>query len=157
MEKKTIYLEGPLAHASDKEAYDWREKFEKELSGKYILINPLKSVGDFRKELNELRARWVDAGARAKFKDMMDKRIIQPDLDDIARTDIEVAYIPKKPTSFGTICGFFYFKRILGKSPAILITGEDKTIMDCNNWELGLADEVFHTFDDAITYLKNKP
>jgi hypothetical protein len=164
MEKKAIYLEGPLAHATDDEAYGWREKFETELSDKYILINPLKSVGDFRQELNKLRqelnANWPDKEAHLKFKKLMNECVINPDLADIVKTDIEVAYIPKNIPSFGTICGFFYFKKVLKKSLAILITGKDedknknKTIIDCNNWEVGLADEIFYTFDDAIEYLK---
>ncbi len=158
MGKKAIYLEGPLTHATDDEAYGWREKFETELSDKYILINPLKSVGDFRQELKkrraELNANWPDKEAHLKFKKFMNECVINPDLADIVKTNIEVAYIPKNIPSFGTICGFFDYKKILGKSPAILITGEKKTIIDCNNWEVGLADEIFYTVDDAIDYLR---
>ena len=146
---RTIYLEGPLAHAPD--GHEWRERFEAELSGDYEIINPLKSVGDFRKVLNELRATWPKLEAQTEFRDIM-STVIDGDLVDVRRADIEVAYLPKEPRAFGTICGLFYFKRVLGKSPSVLIT--DRTIPELNNWELALSDYIVNSFDEAITLLR---
>jgi len=150
MGMKSIYLEGPLAHAPD--GHEWRELFEEKLGDRYNVINPLKSVGDFRKVLNHLRDGYeYDLADQMKFAELM-RVVIDEDLADVERADIEVAYIPKEPRAFGTICGLFYFKKVLRKAPSVLIT--DRTFPELNNWELALADHVVRSFDDAISLLR---
>ncbi len=130
MNKKTIYLCGPIAHCSDDECMGWRDEVTNQLKGKYNILNPM--IRDYRnQETNHIAADIVEA-----------------DLKDINNSDIVLAFVDRPST--GTSMEIFY---AFGEGKEV-VTINDKERP--SPWLFYHSTQFFKKLTEAIDYLKNE-
>ncbi len=142
MNKRTVYLAGPITGCYKDEANNWREAVASELAHFNIIgISPLRCeplIGE------KYGMTYVDP----KFGTA--RGIAAKNMFDTKNCDMVLAYMPAPPAgrvpSLGTICEIAW-GHALGK-PVILVTDdafirEHPVINACSNW-------VLETLDDGI-------
>lgn len=147
---KTVYLSGPIEHASED---NWRENPCKVLSEEFgmNIIDPnADEKQKWTSELNEARK-------NKDFKTMRDisKRFVRKDLGWVDRSDILIAYLPHKFPTTGTHHEIIFANN--AKKPTLLICEQGKEFIPV--WYYGFIgkkdDEyMFDSWEGVYRYLR---
>ncbi len=154
MNRKFIYLAGPIAGVSEREAKDWREYVSEKLAGSGIVgISPLRCEPPAE-----------DGYYKLNYPDPMfgtARAISSKNIMDVKACDLVLAFLPReineRRPSYGTAIELAWGKWE-GK-PTILVTDdpyvrEHPVINVCAGWVLGTFDEALEVihglFDDYV-------
>ncbi len=127
---KKIYLSGPIMDCSGDESATWRQRAKDGLSGRFVLIDPMR---------RDFRDREIDSA----------NEIVEFDLQDVRDADIILVNYGKP--SIGTSMEVFYAAHDLGK---FVIAFSPFTYQDMSPWMVKFCTKILPDLDAAIAYVK---
>ncbi len=129
MEKKTIYLSGPIMDEQLGYAREWRESAKALLRGKFLMLDPMR-----RKFVD----RQVDSA----------NEIVEFDLQDVRDADIVLVNYNKP--SIGTSMEVFYAANNLGK---FVVAFSPFEFHECSPWMVKYCTKILYSLEKACEYI----
>lgn len=129
MNRKKIYLCGPIMNCLPNETESWRERAKVELGGRFEILDPLRR--DFRD--NE-----IDSA----------NEIVDFDLQDVRDADLLLVNYCKP--SIGTAMEVFYAGHDLGK---FIIAFSPFPYADMSPWMVKFCTKILPDFETALNYI----
>lgn len=126
---RKIYLCGPIMDVTSDESVDWRSKSKERLSGKFVVLDPMR---------RNFRDREIDSA----------NEIVDFDLQDVRDADILLVNYGK--ASIGTSMEVFYASHDLGK---FVIAFSPYAYQDMSPWMVKHCTKILPTLNDALTYI----
>ncbi len=126
---KKIYLCGPIMDVTSDESTDWRSKAKEKLSGKFVVLDPMR---------RNFRDREIDSA----------NEIVDFDLQDVRDADILLVNYGK--ASIGTSMEVFYASHDLGK---FVIAFSPYQYQDMSPWMVKHCTKILPNVQDALTYI----
>ena len=126
---KKIYLCGPIMDEVDGEAREWRQSAIQQLSGHFILLDPMR---------RNFKDREVDSA----------NEIVEFDLQDVREADIILVNYSK--ASIGTAMEVFYASHQLGK---FVVAFSPFDFQNCNPWMVRFCTKILPSLDSATKYI----
>lgn len=130
MEKKRIYLCGPIMDEHDGKARAWRERAKKILGKHFTLLDPMR---------RNFKDREVDSA----------NEIVEFDLQDVRDADIVLVNYSKN--SIGTSMEVFYASHNLKK---FVVAFSPFTFKDSSPWMVRFCTKILPDLDEACKYIK---
>ncbi|AKJ64239.1 nucleoside 2-deoxyribosyltransferase domain-containing protein [Kiritimatiella glycovorans] len=130
MEKKKIYLCGPIMHEEDGVARRWRKKAHEDLGHNFIILDPMR---------RNFKDREVDSS----------NEIVEFDLQDVRDADILLVNYCKN--SVGTAMEVFYASHDLGK---FVVAFSPFEYRECNPWMIRFCTKILPSLDEATRYIR---
>lgn len=129
MDKKTIYLSGPIMDEHEGTAREWRETAKKLLGEKFRLLDPMR-----RKFVD----RQVDSA----------NEIVEFDLQDVRDADLLIVNYNR--ASIGTSMEVFYAAHNLGK---FVVGFSPLEYKDCSPWMAKFCTKILPDLESACNYI----
>ena len=126
---RKIYLCGPIMDVTSDESVDWRSKAKEKLSGKFVILDPMR---------RNFRDREIDSA----------NEIVDFDLQDVRDADILLVNYGK--ASIGTSMEVFYASHDLGK---FVIAFSPYESPDMSPWMVKHCTKILPNLHDALTYI----
>lgn len=126
---KKIYLCGPIMDVTSDESTDWRSKAKERLSGKFVILDPMR---------RNFRDREIDSA----------NEIVDFDLQDVRDADILLVNYGK--ASIGTSMEVFYASHHLGK---FVIAFSPYAYQDMSPWMVKHCTKILPNVHEALTYI----
>jgi nucleoside 2-deoxyribosyltransferase len=126
---RKIYLCGPIMDVTSDESVDWRSKAKEKLSGKFVILDPMR---------RNFRDREIDSA----------NEIVDFDLQDVRDADILLVNYGK--ASIGTSMEVFYASHDLGK---FVIAFSPYEYQDMSPWMVKHCTKILPNLHDALTYI----
>lgn len=126
---KKIYLCGPIMDVTSDESTDWRSKAKERLSGKFVILDPMR---------RNFRDREIDSA----------NEIVDFDLQDVRDADILLVNYGK--ASIGTSMEVFYASHHLGK---FVIAFSPYEYQDMSPWMVKHCTKILPNVHEALTYI----
>ena len=126
---KKIYLCGPIMDVTSDESTDWRSKAKERLSGKFVILDPMR---------RNFRDREIDSA----------NEIVDFDLQDVRDADILLVNYGK--ASIGTSMEVFYASHDLGK---FVIAFSPYAYQDMSPWMVKHCTKILPNVHEALTYI----
>ena len=126
---KKIYLCGPIMDVTSDESVDWRSKAKEKLSGKFVILDPMR---------RNFRDREIDSA----------NEIVDFDLQDVRDADILLVNYGK--ASIGTSMEVFYASHDLGK---FVIAFSPYEYQDMSPWMVKHCTKILPNLHEALTYI----
>jgi len=126
---RKIYLCGPVQDCADDEAKDWRTRAKEMLSGRFILLDPLR---------RNFRDREIDSA----------NEIVEFDLQDVRDADLILVNYSKP--SIGTSMETFYAAHDLGK---FVIAFSPLKYEESSPWMIRFCTKILPDLDVAVEYI----
>ncbi len=126
---KKIYLCGPIMDVTSDESTDWRSKAKEKLSGKFVILDPMR---------RNFRDREIDSA----------NEIVDFDLQDVRDADILLVNYGK--ASIGTSMEVFYASHDLGK---FVIAFSPYEYQDMSPWMVKHCTKILPNVHEALTYI----
>jgi len=130
MEKKKIYLCGPIMDEVAGVARAWRDAAHRQLGGEFILLDPMR---------RNFKDREVDSA----------NEIVEFDLQDVRDADILLVNYSKP--SIGSAMEVFYASHDLGK---FVVAFSPFSFKDCNPWMVKYCTKILPSLDEASAYIR---
>ncbi|MBN1864949.1 MAG: hypothetical protein JW808_08615 [Victivallales bacterium] len=130
MDKKTIYLSGPIMDEQLGHSREWRESAKGSLKGQFRILDPMR-----RKFVD----RQVDSA----------NEIVEFDLQDVRDADIVLVNYNKP--SIGTSMEVFYAANNLGK---FVVAFSPFLFHECSPWMVKYCTKILSTLEEACDYIK---
>ena len=127
---KKIYLCGPIMDVTSDESTDWRSRAKEKLSGKFVVLDPMR---------RNFRDREIDSA----------NEIVDFDLQDVRDADILLVNYNKP--SIGTSMEVFHASFNLGK---FIIGFSPFSFKDCSPWMVRFCTKILPSLEEAIAYIK---
>ncbi len=124
-----IYLSGPVQDCEEHEAKDWRTRAKEKLSGRFILLDPLR---------RNFRDREIDSA----------NEIVEFDLQDVRDADLILVNYCKP--SIGTSMEVFYAAHDRGK---FVIAFSPLGYEESSPWMLRFCTKILPSLDGAVDYI----
>ncbi|MEA2012260.1 MAG: nucleoside 2-deoxyribosyltransferase domain-containing protein [Verrucomicrobiota bacterium] len=129
MEKKTIYLSGPIMDEHVGVAREWRGAASKELESRFNILDPMR---------RNFRDREIDSA----------NEIVEFDLQDVRDADILLVNYSK--VSIGTSMEVFYAAYDLGK---FIVSFSPSSFQECSPWMVRFSTKILPSLEDACKYI----
>ncbi len=126
---KKIYLCGPIMDVTSDESTDWRSRAKEKLSGKFVVLDPMR---------RNFRDREIDSA----------NEIVDFDLQDVRDADILLVNYGK--ASIGTSMEVFYASHDLGK---FVIAFSPYEYQDMSPWMVKHCTKILPNVHEALTYI----
>ncbi len=126
---KKIYLCGPIMDVTSDESTDWRSRAKEKLSGKFVILDPMR---------RNFRDREIDSA----------NEIVDFDLQDVRDADILLVNYGK--ASIGTSMEVFYASHDLGK---FVIAFSPYAYQDMSPWMVKHCTKILPNVHEALTYI----
>lgn len=126
---RKIYLCGPIMDVTSDESVDWRSKAKEKLSGKFVILDPMR---------RNFRDREIDSA----------NEIVDFDLQDVRDADILLVNYGK--ASIGTSMEVFYASHDLGK---FVIAFSPYEYQDMSPWMVKHCTKILPNLHEALTYI----
>lgn len=126
---RKIYLCGPIMDVTSDESVDWRSKAKEKLSGKFVILDPMR---------RNFRDREIDSA----------NEIVDFDLQDVRDADILLVNYGK--ASIGTSMEVFYASHDLGK---FVIAFSPYAYQDMSPWMVKHCTKILPNLHEALTYI----
>ena len=126
---KNIYLSGPVQDCAEHEAKDWRTRAKEKLSGRFILLDPLR---------RNFRDNEIDSA----------NEIVEFDLQDVRDADLILVNYCKP--SIGTSMETFYAAHDLGK---FVIAFSPIRYEESSPWMTKFCTRILPDLDSAVEYI----
>lgn len=126
---RKIYLCGPIMDSTNEESTDWRSRAKERLSGKFVVLDPMR---------RNFRDREIDSA----------NEIVDFDLQDVRDADILLVNYSK--ASIGTSMEVFYASHDLGK---FVIAFSPYTYQDMSPWMVKHCTKILPSLDEALNYI----
>lgn len=126
---RKIYLCGPIMDVTSDESTDWRSRAKERLSGKFVILDPMR---------RNFRDREIDSA----------NEIVDFDLQDVRDADILLVNYGK--ASIGTSMEVFYASHDLGK---FVIAFSPYAYQDMSPWMVKHCTKILPNLQDALTYI----
>ena len=126
---KKIYLCGPIMDVTSDESTDWRSKAKEKLSGKFVVLDPMR---------RNFRDREIDSA----------NEIVDFDLQDVRDADILLVNYNK--ASIGTSMEVFYAAHNLGK---FVISFSPFGFKDCSPWMVRFSTKILGSLEESTQYI----
>jgi nucleoside 2-deoxyribosyltransferase len=126
---KKIYLCGPIMDVTSDESTDWRSRAKEKLSGKFVVLDPMR---------RNFRDREIDSA----------NEIVDFDLQDVRDADILLVNYGK--ASIGTSMEVFYASHDLGK---FVIAFSPCEYQDMSPWMVKHCTKILPNVQEALTYI----
>ena len=126
---RKIYLCGPVQDCAESEVKDWRTRAKEKLSGRFILLDPLR---------RNFRDKEIDSA----------NEIVEFDLQDVRDADLLLVNYCKP--SIGTSMEVFYASHDLGK---FIIAYSLIKYDDCSPWMVKFCTKILPELDAAVDYI----
>lgn len=126
---RKIYLCGPIMDVTSDESADWRSKAKEKLSGKFVVLDPMR---------RNFRDREIDSA----------NEIVDFDLQDVRDADILLVNYGK--ASIGTSMEVFYASHDLGK---FVIAFSPYAYQDMSPWMVKHCTKILPNLHEALTYI----
>jgi nucleoside 2-deoxyribosyltransferase len=126
---RKIYLCGPIMDVTSDESVDWRSKAKEKLSGKFVILDPMR---------RNFRDREIDSA----------NEIVDFDLQDVRDADILLVNYGK--ASIGTSMEVFYASHDLGK---FVIAFSPYAYQDMSPWMVKHCTKILPNLQEALTYI----
>jgi nucleoside 2-deoxyribosyltransferase len=126
---KKIYLCGPIMDVTGEEGAEWRSKAREQLSGRFVLLDPMR---------RNFRDREIDSA----------NEIVDFDLQDVRDADILLVNYGKP--SIGTSMEVFYASHDLGK---FVIAFSPYEYRDMSPWMVKHCTKILPTLTEALAYI----
>lgn len=126
---RKIYLCGPIMDVTSDESVDWRSKAKEKLSGKFVILDPMR---------RNFRDREIDSA----------NEIVDFDLQDVRDADILLVNYGK--ASIGTSMEVFYASHDLGK---FVIAFSPYEYQDMSPWMVKHCTKILPNLQEALTYI----
>ncbi|MBL7644794.1 MAG: hypothetical protein JNK74_01265 [Candidatus Hydrogenedentes bacterium] len=126
---KKIYLCGPIMDVTSDESTDWRSRAKEKLSGKFVVLDPMR---------RNFRDREIDSA----------NEIVDFDLQDVRDADILLVNYGK--ASIGTSMEVFYASHDLGK---FVIAFSPYAYQDMSPWMVKHCTKILPNVHEALTYI----
>lgn len=130
MEKKKIYLCGPIMDEVDGQARAWRQLAREALGEHFILLDPMR---------RNFKDREVDSA----------NEIVEFDLQDVRDADILLVNYSK--ASIGTAMEVFYASHALGR---FVVAFSPFPFQECNPWMVRFCTKILPSLDAATAYIR---
>lgn len=127
---KSIYLSGPIMDAEADEGVTWRKRAKERLSGRFVLLDPMR---------RNFRDREIDSA----------NEIVEFDLQDVRDADILLVNYNKP--SIGTSMEVFYAAHDLGK---FIIAFSPFEYQDQSPWMVKYCTKILPDLDAALEYIE---
>lgn len=127
---KKIYLCGPIMDCADTESVPWRKRAKERLSGRFVLLDPMR---------RDFRDREIDSA----------NEIVEFDLQDVRDADLLLVNYTK--ASIGTSMEVFYAAHDLGK---FVIAFSPFAYQDMSPWMVRFCTKILPDLDAALTYIE---
>ena len=128
--KRKIYLCGPIMDEHEGHARAWREQAKKDLSGDFLLLDPMR---------RNFKDREVDSA----------NEIVEFDLQDIRDADLLLVNYSK--ASVGTSMEVFFAAHDLGK---FVVGFSPYSFKDCSPWMVRYCTKILPSLEEAIAYIR---
>jgi nucleoside 2-deoxyribosyltransferase len=129
MQRKTVYLSGPIMDENAGLARAWRDDAKRLLRDHFRLLDPMR---------RNFQDRAVDSA----------NEIVEFDLQDIR--DCDIVLVNYNKASIGTSMEVFYAAHDLGK---FVISFSPFTFKDCSPWMVRYSTKILPTLEEACHYL----
>jgi len=126
---KKIYLCGPIMDVTSGESAEWRSKAKERLSGKFVVLDPMR---------RNFRDREIDSA----------NEIVDFDLQDVRDADMLLVNYGK--ASIGTSMEVFYASHDLGK---FVIAFSPYKYRDMSPWMVKHCTKILPSLDEALGYI----
>lgn len=126
---KKIYLCGPIMDVTSGESGEWRGKAKERLSGKFVILDPMR---------RNFRDREIDSA----------NEIVDFDLQDVRDADMLLVNYGK--ASIGTSMEVFYASHDLGK---FVIAFSPYEYRDMSPWMVKHCTKILPSLDEALGYI----
>jgi nucleoside 2-deoxyribosyltransferase len=126
---RKIYLCGPIMDVTSDESTDWRSRAKEKLSGKFVILDPMR---------RNFRDREIDSA----------NEIVDFDLQDVRDADILLVNYGK--ASIGTSMEVFYASHDLGK---FVIAFSPYDYQDMSPWMVKHCTKILPNVQEALTYI----
>ncbi len=130
MEKKTIYLSGPIMDEHEGVAREWRETAKRMLGRHFKILDPMR-----RKFVD----RQVDSA----------NEIVEFDLQDVRDADLLLVNYSKP--SIGTAMEVFYAAHDLGR---FVIAFSPFSFQDSSPWMVKFCTKILPSLESAVDYIR---
>ncbi|MCX7818102.1 MAG: nucleoside 2-deoxyribosyltransferase [Kiritimatiellae bacterium] len=130
MERKKIYLCGPIMDEVDGHARAWRERAFELLGREFSLLDPMR---------RNFKDREVDSA----------NEIVEFDLQDVRDADIILVNYSKP--SIGTAMEVFYASHVLHK---FVIAFSPFPFKDCSPWMVKYCTKILPSLEEAARYIR---
>lgn len=127
---KSIYLSGPIMDAEAEEGVTWRKRAKERLSGRFVLLDPMR---------RNFRDREIDSA----------NEIVEFDLQDVRDADILLVNYNKP--SIGTSMEVFYAAHDLGK---FIIAFSPFEYQDQSPWMVKYCTKILPDLEAALEYIE---
>ncbi len=127
---KRIYLSGPIMDAKAQEGITWRKRAKERLSGRFVLLDPMR---------RNFRDREIDSA----------NEIVEFDLQDVRDADILLVNYSKP--SIGTAMEVFYAGFNLGK---FIIAFSPFEYQDQSPWMVKYCTKILPDLEHAMNYIE---
>ena len=127
---KRIYLSGPIMDARAEEGITWRKRAKERLSGRFVLLDPMR---------RNFRDREIDSA----------NEIVEFDLQDVRDADILLVNYSKP--SIGTSMEVFYAGFNLGK---FIIAFSPFEYQDQSPWMVKYCTKILPDLEQAMNYIE---
>lgn len=131
LEKKKIYLSGPIMDEHPEMAKTWRERAAERLKGEFIILDPMR---------RNFKDREVDSA----------NEIVDFDLQDVRDADILLVNYNKP--SIGTSMEVFHAAHNLGK---FVVAFSSFPFQECSPWMVRYCTKILPALEEAIEYILN--
>jgi len=129
MEKKVVYLSGPIMDEHEGEARRWRETAKALLSDHFAILDPMR---------RNFKDREVDSA----------NEIVEFDLQDVRDCDIILVNYSK--ASIGTAMEVFFAAHDLGK---FVVSFSPFEFKECSPWMVRFSTKILPSLEQACEYL----
>lgn len=126
---RKIYLCGPIMDCTSEESADWRSRAKEKLSGKFVILDPMR---------RNFRDREIDSA----------NEIVDFDLQDVRDADILLVNYSK--SSIGTSMEVFYASHDLGK---FVIAFSPFEYQDMSPWMVKHCTKILPDLGGALAYI----
>ncbi|MBX3179388.1 MAG: nucleoside 2-deoxyribosyltransferase [Candidatus Hydrogenedentes bacterium] len=126
---RKIYLCGPIMDVSGGESTEWRSRAKERLSGKFVVLDPMR---------RNFRDREIDSA----------NEIVDFDLQDVRDADILLVNYTK--ASIGTSMEVFYASHDLGK---FVIAFSPFAFQDMSPWMVKHCTKILPDLGEALGYI----
>ena len=130
MNPKTIYLCGPIMDAGADESTDWRTRVKERLSGRFVLLDPMR---------RSFRDKEIDSA----------NEIVEFDLADIREADMILVNYAKP--SIGTAMEVFYASHDLGR---FVIAFSPFDFQGCSPWMVKYCTKILGSLEESMDYIE---
>jgi len=131
IERKKIYLSGPIMDENPELAKTWRERAAEQFKNDFIVLDPMR---------RNFKDREVDSA----------NEIVEFDLQDVRDADILMVNYNK--TSIGTSMEVFYAAHDLGK---FIVAFSPYPFKECSPWMVRYCTKILPSFEEAAEYIRS--